>query len=202
MTTFKRLLIGFFVVAFAAGTARAQTETTPAAEPAARPGSAPFNVSAGPFGETGQFVFSMSSEGDFPFRYTKTGGSWNLAFRPALDYFIKQSVSLGAQVRIDTDGGGSTVGVGLRAGLDIPLGSVVSLWLRGGLSFDHSSVKNDTAPSHSVTTLGVEAPFLFHLVPHFLMGVGPFFSQPLTDSQAMAAKDPSFGLTALVGGYF
>ena len=37
---------------------------------------------------------------------------------------------------------------------------------------------------------------------HFLLGVGPFFSQPLTDSQAMAAKDPSFGLTALVGGYF
>jgi hypothetical protein len=74
------------------------------------------------------------------------------------------------------------------------------LWLRGGLSFDHFSSNN--GPDRSITTLGVSAPFLFHLVPHFFMGVGPFFSIPLSDSQAMASKDPTFGLTAIVGGYF
>jgi hypothetical protein len=45
-------------------------------------------------------------------------------------------------------------------------------------------------------------PFLFHFVPHFFLGVGPFFSQPLTNSAAMGNKDATFGLTAIVGGYF
>jgi len=199
----KTLLSGFLVavtLAGASGAARAQSET--AAEPVARSSNAgPLNVSSGSFGSAGQLVFSMAGEGEFPFRFTKTKGSdWNLAFRPALDYFIKETVSVGALVRLETQGGGSTVGVGLRAGVNVPLGSVVSLWVRGGLSFDHSS-SND-GPGRSITTLGIGAPFLFHLVPHFFMGVGPFFSMPLTDSQAMASKDPTFGLTAIVGGYF
>ncbi|HEX2658579.1 MAG TPA: hypothetical protein VHU40_09910 [Polyangia bacterium] len=200
MRTLKPLLIASLVVTALAGTARAQTDTAPAAGPPARPSAAPFNVSAGPFGETGQFAFAMTSDGEFPFRYSKTGGDWNLSFRPALDYFIQQSLSLGAQLRINSNGGGSTIGIGLRVGYNIPLGNVVSLWVRGGLAYDHTSVNN--GPSRSVTSLGVEAPFLFHLVPHFLLGVGPFISVPLTDNQAMASKDPSFGLTALVGGYF
>src|SRR6185436_11260658 len=111
MTTFKPLLLGFLVVATLAGTsrlARAEGETPPASEtpPAAHSSGGLFNVSSGPFGETGQLVFSMASEGEFPFRFTKTKGSdWNLVLRPALDYFIKQSVSVGALVRLETYGG-------------------------------------------------------------------------------------------------
>jgi hypothetical protein len=206
MTTFKPLSFGFFVVALlagASGAARAQAETPPAQPAPARSSGAPFSVSSGPFGDTGQLVFSMASEGEFPFRFTKTKGSdWNLAFRPALDYFIQQSVSVGALVRIETGGGGSTVGLGLRAGLNVPLGGVVSLWVRGGLEFDHFGSNDPNNSGHSVTTLGVGAPFLFHLVPHFFMGVGPFFALPLTNSEAMGSKDPTFGLTAIVGGYF
>lgn len=209
MTTFKPLLLGFFGVATLTGMshpARAQGETAPAAEPAPaagaeRSGAAPFSINRGPFGDMGQFVFSMAGDGEFPFRYTKTKGSdWDLAFRPALDYFIQQSVSVGALLRFEKSGGQSTIGLGLRAGLNVPLGNVVSLWVRGGLAYDHSSV--NVGPSHSLTTLYIGVPFLFHLVPHFFLGVGPFFSLPLTDSQAMAAKDPTFGLSAIVGGYF
>src|SRR4051794_30566889 len=127
MSTFKTLLLGFLVAATLAGTtgaARAQGEG------AGSSSAGLINVSSSSFGSAGQLVFSMAGEGEFPFRFTKTKGSdWNLAFRPALDYFIKPSVSVGALVRLETDGGGSTVGVGLRAGVDVPLGGVVSLWL-------------------------------------------------------------------------
>ena len=86
--------------------------------------------------------------------------------------------------------------------MNVPLSGVVSLWLRGGLEYDHFGSNDPNDSGHSVTTLGVSAPFLFHLVPHVFLGVGPFFSQPLSDSQDMASKDPTFGLTAIVGGYF
>jgi hypothetical protein len=123
MSTFKTLLFGFLASATLAGTAgaaRAQSEA------AGSSGAGIINVSSSSFGSAGQLVFSMASEGEFPFRFTKTkGGDWDLAFRPALDYFIKPSVSVGALVRLETHGGGSTVGVGLRASANVPLGRVV-----------------------------------------------------------------------------
>lgn len=157
-------------------------------------------IGSGPFGDAGQLVFSMASEGEFPFRFWKTGGSgWSLRLRPSLDYFIKEHLSVGGLVRIDTDDGQSTIGLGARVGYDLVLASAVSLWIRGGLSYDHTSPKS--GPSTSITTLDVVVPFLFHFVPHFFLGVGPFFSLPLTNSAAMGNKDATFGLTAIVGGY-
>jgi hypothetical protein len=206
--TFPRLLATVCLAATgvvaAPPAARAEEPPPPPAETASRPVTStggPFTISSGPFGDQGQLVFSMAAEGDFPFRFSKTGGGdWSLQLRPSLDYFIKEHVSVGGLVRIETDGGGSLIGLGARVGYDIPLGSAVSLWLRGGLSYDHISIKN--GPSYSVTRLDILVPFLFHFVPHFFLGVGPFFSLPLTNSEAMGNKDATFGLTAIVGGYF
>jgi len=159
------------------------------------------NVSSAPFGAPRQMAFVMMSRDDFPFSYAKPGGgNWQLHFRPALDYFLQQNVSVGGHVSVDTGGGSSTIGFGARAGYHVALGELVSLWPLGGLSVSHFSENN--GPSRWVTSLDINVPFLFHLVPHFLLGVGPFFSLPLTNSLAMANKDPSYGLTALVGGYF
>lgn len=165
-------------------------------------GGGPFNISSAPFGDSGQMAFVMLGGGDFPFTYSKSGGDsgWRFHFQPALDYFLQSNVSIGGRLIVETGGGSSTVGLGARAGYHLPISGLVSLWALGGLTFAHTSVSN--GPSRSVTTLDINVPFLFHLVPHFLIGIGPFFGLPLTNSQAMANKDPSYGLTALVGGYF
>jgi len=182
------------------GSARAQDDAAPPAA-APPPPAAGIAVSGAPFGAAGQLAFSMASEGEFPFRFSKTGGGdWDLRLRPSLDYFILEHVSVGGLIGIEKYGGGSAIQVGVRAGYDVPLGSIVSLWLRGGLDLRRTSVNN--APSFTVTSLTIDVPFLFHFVPHFLLGVGPFFSVPLSNSAAMGSKDPTYGLTALVGGYF
>jgi len=177
----------------------AQEEAPP---PAAAPApAAGFAVSSAPFGAAGQLAFSMASEGEFPFSFSKTGSSaWSLRLRPSLDYFIQEHLSVGGLIGIDKDGGGSVLRFGVRAGYDVPLGGIVSLWVRGGLDVARTSVNN--GPSFTVTSLTIDVPFLFHFAPHFLLGVGPFFSVPLSNSAAMGSKDPTYGLTALVGGYF
>ena len=181
-------------------TARAE-DAAPPPPMAASSGGGGLNVSSAPFGATGQMAFVMTSGGDFPFSYSKTGGgNWQLHLRPALDVFVQQNVSVGGHVVVDTGGGSSTVGLGARAGYNVVLSELVSLWPLVGLSFTHNSQNN--GPSSSMIRLNIDVPFLFHIVPHFLLGVGPFFSLPLTNSQAMGNKDPSYGLTALVGGYF
>ena len=181
--------------------ARADETSPPAPMATTSSGGGGLNVSSAPFGGARQMAFVMMDRDDFPFNYSKSGGdSWHLHFRPALDYFLQPNVSVGGNVVVDTGGGSSTVGLGARAGYHVALSDLVSLWPLVGLSFSHTSVNN--GPSTSMTTLDINVPFLFHLVPHFLLGVGPFFSLPLTKSGAMANKDPSYGLTALVGGYF
>ncbi|HEY8924472.1 MAG TPA: hypothetical protein VIU64_08830 [Polyangia bacterium] len=181
--------------------ARAEEPPPPAPMATSSDGGGGLNVSSAPFGAARQMAFVMMDSGDFPFKYAKSGGgNWQLHFRPALDYFVQQNVSVGGHVGVDTGGGYSTVDIGVRAGYHVALSELVSLWPLGGLSFSHTSENN--GPSASVTRLDINVPFLFHLVPHFLLGVGPFFSLPLTNSQAMGNKDPSYGLTALVGGYF
>ena len=180
--------------------ARAE-EAPPPAPMAASPSGGGLNVSSAPFGATRQMAFVMMGGGDFPFNYSKTGGGdWHLHLRPALDVFVQPNVSVGGNVVIDTGGGSSTIGLGARAGYHVALSELVSLWPLAGLSFRRNSVNN--GPTSSIIALDINVPFLFHLVPHFLLGVGPFFSLPLTNSQAMGNKDPSYGLTALVGGYF
>jgi hypothetical protein len=122
-------------------------EPPPPAETTSRPMTSSgglLAISSGPFGDPGQLVFSLASDGEFPFRFSKTGGGdWSLQLRPGLDYFIKEHLSVGGLVRIETGGGQSTIGVGARVGYDVALGSAVSLWIRGGLSYDHTSHTTD-----------------------------------------------------------
>jgi hypothetical protein len=171
------------------------TESTSA--PAAGAGTA---YGGGSFGQAGQWVYSIAGEGDFPFWLSKTGGSdWSVAVRPAVDTFIIRSVSVGGIITLRKDGGYSDVGVGVRAGYNIPITSLVSFWARGGVYFHHYSQNN--GPSGGQTSIGINAPFLFHVLPHAFVGVGPFFSVPVQNSDAMAGSDSTFGLTAVLGGW-
>ena len=162
-------------------------------------GSSGFAAAAGSFGEARQWVFSMSSEGEFPFRLSKTGdGEWGMVFRPSLDVFLIRNVSVGGIVTLSKYGGGSDVGFGARAGYNVGLTSLVSIWIRGGIYVHRYAT--DNAPSGTETVMDLNVPFLFHVVPHFFLGVGPFFHLPLQNSM-MGGTDATYGLTATVGGW-
>jgi hypothetical protein len=158
-------------------------------------GLAAVSPSADTFGTTGQWVYSLSDPSEFPFILNKTGGGpWHLLIQPSADTFIAPSVSVGGLLKFERAGGNTTVGVGARAGYDLRLTSLVSLWIRGGLFYQHFSPA--MGPSASQTFLDVKIPALFHLVPHFFVGVGPTLTVVL-----QGVGDTTIGLSAIVGGY-
>ena len=161
---------------------------------------ASFGTGGGPFGEARQWVYSISTPDEFPFWLRKTGGGdWDLTVRPSLDVFLIRNVSVGGVVTMSSNGGGSDVGLGVRAGYNVPLTSLVSIWMRGGLYFHHTTV--NLGPDNNQTVMDLTFPFLFHLVPHFFLGAGPFFHLPLQNTM-MGGTDATYGLTAIVGGWF
>jgi hypothetical protein len=189
------------ILCFAATTAHADetSPSSPTAPDAAGSSDAAFRPSGGRFGEAGQWVYSITSADEFPFRLTKTGGSsWDLVLRPGADTFISRNVSVGGIVTLASNGGGSDIGIGARAGYNVSLTSLVSIWIRGGLYFHHTSVNN--GPRDSQTVMDLTVPFVFHFVPHFLAGVGPMFHLPIQQT-GTDNKDATFGLTAIVGGW-
>ncbi len=150
---------------------------------------------ASAFGAAGQWVYSLSDPGEFPFFVLKTGSNpWHVLVQPSADTFIVPNVSVGGLLKFERNNGTTDVGVGLRAGYDLHFTSLVSLWIRGGLYYHHYSPNN--GPSGSETHLDIKLPALFHLVPHFFLGVGPTISLPL-----QGGGDSTFGLGAIVGGY-
>ena len=147
------------------------------------------------FGATGQWVFSLSDPAEFPFLLLKNGSNpWHVLVQPSADTFLFPEVSVGGLVKFERNGGTTDVGVGARVGYDLHFTGLVSLWLRGGLFYHPLSVNN--GPSRSETFLDLQAPALFHLVPHFFLGAGPTISLPL-----QGQADTTFGLEAIVGGY-
>ena len=159
----------------------------------------PFRISTLSFGDVGQWVYSITTPDEFPFSFTKTdGGDWVWAVRPAADTFIAPDVSVGGIVSLSGGASGRIIGVGARAGYNAAFSKLVSAWIRGGLFYSHYSM--DGGPSGSDTFVEVKVPFLFHVIPHILVGVGPTIEIPIQRSNGQP-KDPTYGLAALVGGY-
>jgi hypothetical protein len=134
-------------------------------------------------------------------RSDKAGTPTDLDLMPAIDYFISPALSIGGQVRLShySVGSNSTthVGLGPRVGYYMPLHPMFSVFPRVGLSFDHVSA----GKSHNLLTFFVYAPFMFHPVPHFFVGLGPSLSADIAgaDSNTRTAQ---FGLKTTVGGWF
>lgn len=192
----RRTISGFTVAALLCLTgASARAQNPGAAPPAARAGWA----AAGLFGDQGQWVYSISSEGEFPFSFSKTGGGdWGLTLRPSADYFLAPNVSVGGIVALTSGGGNSSIGFGPRIGYDLIVSSLISIWFRGGVFFNDFPAP--MSGRDTTTDVGIQVPFLFHLVPHFFLGVGPFANFRVQQS-AGGTKENTLGLTAIVGGY-
>jgi hypothetical protein len=166
------------------------------------------------FGAQGHLA--VSSDAGFSLTHTSIGDnggdSTNVLFMPAADYFVIQNLSLGGFVGVDylsfgNDVSTTTFTIGPRVGYDIALADKFSFWPRGGFFFDSVSLSTTTTingmsqtSSASTTHLGLNlsAPFLYHPVPHFFLGIGPLLSTDLTGDR----KQTTFGAGFTIGGYF
>jgi hypothetical protein len=145
-----------------------------------------------------------------------SSSSTSVYLRPAVDLFVARNFSIGGQLTMGatsydagsvTSGGSSaTFGVMPRLGFNIPLGSKVSIWLRGAAGYLFTSYSFDgSSDSTSGYVFEVQgfAPLLVHPVPHFFIGIGPsLFAQIVSKVEDEdTTRFSSFGLQSTIGGY-
>ena len=184
----KKTVLGALIIlsSLAAGTARAQNLAD--------------QINSTTFGNTGQVAISS----DFKIDFEHANGGSALDLAPAVDYFLAPQLSLGGQVEFAYEshrGGGSesAFGLGPRVGYNIPLHPMFSLYPRAGLSFTHHSATGQSGSN----LLGVFllAPFLFHPVPHFFIGLGPTLGGNFAGGTS-GQHFVEIGIHSTVGGYF
>jgi len=175
---------------------------------------------AGEFGDGGQVVIAV----DVPFQQEASqfglvrssvsmggGTSTIVVVRPSADWFITPHVSLGGLIgyaRGDVAFGDAGVSsetsvtelmVGLRAGYDVRMSDLVSIWGRIELIYAHIS---GGGSGYDLPVI-VNVPVLFHPAPHFFLGAGPVFSRDLITRVGGndVAKTTNYGLQGIIGGY-
>ena len=186
------------------GSARAAEETTSSEDSAPFAGGgnskapAPFaaSPSAG-FAAVGQWVLTMRTTGDSGFALFRvpSGGDWTLQLHPSLDYFITSSVSLGATVGYlysPAETGTTVFSLGGRAGFNMNINDHVGFWPSVGVGINIDSRNHST---NTTSSFGLFAPFLYHLVPHLFVGLGPSFSMQMDGGGKV------FGIDFVLGGW-
>jgi hypothetical protein len=138
-------------------------------------------------------------------------GGLSATFAPGLDYFFVPNVSLGLDMDVaysDTRGYGAdgslvetratAVAAGPRLGLNVPMGRIASFYpqITTGLESTRTTESLVSGPTLSIagatgypttTRFGpwikVYAPVLFHPVPHFFLGAGPYLFREFGPAQ-------------------
>jgi hypothetical protein len=154
------------------------------------------------FGAQGQLALSLGgTAGEYLF-FHKNGGAWQLGVAPAADYFLAPRLSVGGVVAYThASGGGGTNGDGTttfriaaRAGYVFDFTDRLGVWPLGGVAVDVLSANHDTSTN---TFVVLYVPFIYHLAPHFFVGLGPSADIRLTGND-----DSAWGLNTLLGGWF
>ena len=152
----------------------------PARAGAQTPAPAPSSGALGQgFGEQGQIVIS----GDASAHFDKfNGGGWIFEVRPAADYFILPSVTLGAVVGFGIDG-------------DENKGVLVGG--RAGLSYNRVSSPGvaNMSVTNSATALNLSLPIMYQIVPHLFAALSPYYNLNLSGND-------SLGVASIIGGWF
>jgi hypothetical protein len=171
--------------------------------------------------QTGSLVplpTTMTALGFEDYSVSNNGGSATIfSLAPAADYFVIDNLSIGAQVMVGVEttsppqGTGTTTtmyGIAPQIGYNLALTDSISFWPKVFFAYAGASTNNN-GPSASIGTLGVFAPFLFHIATHFYAGVGPNASTQLFVNQSdmnMNINNPpkitTFGAMATFGGWF
>lgn len=160
---------------------------------------------SGKFGLAGQIA--VSSDAGLSVSSTSVGGidgsTTNVILRPAVDWFIADSISIGgfSGVEYDSAPGGSTsvVSIGPRVGYNVPLSARLSIWPKVGLSLSYTSVELDAGGDEDGSSLQANlfAPLMFHPVNHFFLGFGPALDADVTGD----AKVTTIAGRLTIGGW-
>jgi hypothetical protein len=135
-----------------------------------------------------------------------------ISFSPAADFFVAKNISVGGALLFEYDKAGSSdavrFGIGPRVGYNFAFTDMLGLWPKIGFSFSHTGHSTDTSvgPGTTLTrsgtgnafALNLFVPVMFHPVPHFFVGFGPFLDTDLSGSN----KVTTFGGKLTVGGWF
>jgi hypothetical protein len=174
------------------------------------------NLTPTPPGTTSTVSFEFASVSD------NGGSGTSFVISPAADYFVINSLSVGGDVLFGVlspahgnTGSGSTTtlfGILPRVGYNLPITDTISFWPKVYFGYATASASNNGGSSN-FTAIGVYAPFLFHLVPHFFVGIGPNLSTQLSNNVTPATlpgvasttvsqpKVTELGIQATFGGW-
>jgi hypothetical protein len=148
----------------------------------------PLGSGAGAFGAAGQVVITGELEA-----HLKNG--WELHLQPSADYFIATNVSVGGTIgftHVSGNPDSNSFNLGVRAGYNLAISAPVTFWPMVGISVSRPFGSG----SSTSADLTIFAPFLYHLVPHLFVGLGPEFDLPLNGGGT------GYGLQSVVGGWF
>jgi len=159
-------------------------------------GFAPTPAAGGGFGSVGQWVLTLGvNSSEYFFLHKQSGGGWQIGLRPTADYFIAPSLSVGGVIGFSHASGGATdFDIGARAGFNLNITGPWGFWPTAGIFANTHSEMHATNTS---ARLGIFAPFLYHIVPHLFVGLGPSFNLGLTNGAGN-----QYGLDAILGGWF
>ena len=161
------------------------------------------------FGQVNQLVISQDMAFNLSFDFNGDGEADVLRLRlaPSADFFIQENLSIGAQAYLDQAFVGdnredvTNLGLGVRAGYNIPVTEAASLWPRVGVSIERNDIPTDQNSGATGGDLAfvvdLSAPVLFHPANHFFVGFGPAVNFKLGGADGVGLS-----LNSLVGGYF
>jgi hypothetical protein len=172
---------------------------------------------AAEFGQAGQIAISGDLQASFVHESQSlpNGGSSTsvnvIQIQPSLDYFVAPNISVGGAIPITHGdfGSGTLTGIGIlaRAGYNLHLAPLLSLWPQLSIGYVHESFDPGggvASQSGYTVPLRIFAPLLIHPVAHLFVGIGPVFQTELISKVGGqdAGKTTDFGIASVVGGYF
>jgi hypothetical protein len=138
------------------------------------------------FAERGQWVISSDAAMSIQHALQKdtNEGTLSITVAPAVDWFVRENLSLGAAVNVQYVRSGKTnltrIAAGPRVGYNVEITHLVSFWPRVGLSYAYSSTEDpDLSVERNALAISIFAPLMIHRVAHFFIGFGPFFDSDL-----------------------
>jgi hypothetical protein len=160
------------------------------------------------FGHRGQIVVNSSFIGPSlvvsssapggALGYESDSEAFFISINPSVDYFLQENLSIGGSVGLATtlSDGADLLAIALRvrAGYNIPMNDKVTVWPSLGLGIGHLDVGIADTTFFEVA---INAPFLYHIAPHFYIGAGPGLTTLLGDDTSVTLQ-----ASTVLGGYF
>ncbi len=160
-----------------------------------------------PFGDARVLVISAGTTASFS--YESGGGVkyTDVELEPSVDYFVVRHLSLGGYFLLSNDHASGTgvildqtftYGVAPRIGCDLPVSEHFSIWPKASVVFEHTHITGVYVAPTTDITLDLYVPFLFHPVPHFFVGAGPYLDTLLKSD---TNGETTVGVKLSIGGW-